>query len=228
MFVKKRSEKSAGTPRINLDNLIDQLEKFTLRTRTLKNAKGETRETRTLKNKVKDIVVLDLDETLVSAIDEASAKTLPEKVHKTAKIFGSNELFIFSRPGLCKFLQTLEERYTIVIWTAGTQDYGIFVNDNIITPCLKKPIPSTLVFHRTQVELSEKITSGVYHKDLSLLAKILGVDAERMFIIDNRSDVFKQRKPGRSIQIIDWVVTEDPGLHDRFLAMLPDVVNKLI
>jgi TFIIF-interacting CTD phosphatase-like protein len=177
---------------------------------------------------VKDIVVLDLDETLVSAIMQHIAKTLPDNVLKTAKIFGDGELYVFSRPGLCEFLRTLEKNYTIVIWTAGTMEYGKFVNDHIITPCLRKPVPETLLFHRDQVKLSEHLSSKEFHKDLVLLAKMLGVDVERMFIIDNRVDVFLQRKPGNSIQIPDWVVTEDLGFHDRNLAMLLDAIAELI
>jgi TFIIF-interacting CTD phosphatase-like protein len=195
------------------------------------NSKSETEnsknETESAKHK-KDILVLDLDETLVSAIEAKLIKNIPDNVLKTAKVFGNGELYVFCRPGLCKFLRTMEGIYKIVIWTAGTKEYATFINDIIITPCLKKPIPQNRVFHRDQTDLSRDSTAGVYHKDLLLLAKLMDVEVERMFIIDNRSDVFKQRKPGCVIQISDWIITEDPGLHDRYLAMLPDVIKKLI
>ena len=177
--------------------------------------------------KAKTVVVLDLDETVVSSVGPEDIDILPRDVIRKAIVFGKNELYIFKRPGLCIFLRELEKLYTIIIWTAGTIDYALFVNNIILSPCLKQPIPESHIFHRKQVELSERVTRSKYHKDLLLIATMLHVDVDKMFIIDNRVDVFRQRKPGRALQIIDWIITEDIGFHDRFLESIPLIVRNL-
>lgn len=173
----------------------------------------------------KKIVVLDLDETLVSAITPHEAVGLPPEVKRGAVVFGTNELFIFRRPGLREFLSELERKFTIVIWTAGTAEYAKLVNEEIVSPCLAKPIPKSRVFHRKQVELSEAMTEGMFHKDLNIIGHIIHADPSTIFIIDNRSDVFVQRQPGSAIQIADWIVTEDPYLHDRFLHSIMKLIE---
>lgn len=60
------------------------------------------------------LLILDIDETLIHAA-EASLRTPAD--------FMTDDLHIYLRPGLDKFLQTTNESYTLACWSSATQDY---------------------------------------------------------------------------------------------------------
>ena len=83
-------------------------------------------------------VVLDLDQTLISAEDWDSKDF---KKHKNkAKKFEFHDMdgyyIVFERPNLQSFLDYLFANFNVSVWTAASKDYALFIIDKII---LSKP-----------------------------------------------------------------------------------------
>lgn len=78
--------------------------------------------------------VLDLDETLVSSSSSENAN------RPGCAVFGSsdNKIYINPRPYLAEFIQSLDAKFNVCVWTAGTHDYGKFIVEAFILPNLKE------------------------------------------------------------------------------------------
>ena len=91
------------------------------------------------KNKKIEHIVLDLDETLIYAIETSDLKNpqlddyYKKNIHKFKHHNLDNDYIITERPGLQDFLDFLFENYKVSVWTAASKDYGIFVIKNVIT-----------------------------------------------------------------------------------------------
>lgn len=153
------------------------------------------------------ILALDLDETLV---------------HSTSKSSGDCDFFIevfanecsclyyvFKRPWVDKFLQTVSEWYHLVIYTASLQEYadpvihwleGSGGGGNTKTTLFKRKL-----FRSSCIE-----SGGNWIKDLQLIEE----DLSRICLLDN-SDFSFQINPDNGIPIESWTCDKkDTGLLD--------------
>jgi len=84
-------------------------------------------------------VLLDLDETLISAVEISTLKKDPAKMtefHTRSKAFQVHKMdedyYIVERPGVQAFLDFLFRHYNVSVWTAASKDYAIFVLRQVI------------------------------------------------------------------------------------------------
>lgn len=122
-------------------------------------------------------LVLDLDNTIVFS----SVKELPSYDHKIKIVHNGKKetVWIKERPGLQRFLDKMSEKYEIVVFTAGIQQYGIKVIKRI-DPKRKIRFMLDRRFCRS-VGLSQN-NHEIFTKDLSLL----GRNMNKIVLIDDR------------------------------------------
>lgn len=88
-------------------------------------------------------VILDLDETLISAVECAVLRNQPAKLkefQERSKLFKvhamDNDYWITERPGVQSFLDFVFRHFNVSVWTAASKDYALFVVEKVI---LRKP-----------------------------------------------------------------------------------------
>lgn len=90
-----------------------------------------------------DIIVLDLDQTVISseilkksAADEGDKIYVIEENREKSKLFNYQNMeglyVIFERPHLQEFLTFLFANFRVGVWTAASQDYANFIVRNIL------------------------------------------------------------------------------------------------
>ena len=88
-------------------------------------------------------IFLDLDETLISAIEMDDLKhdqQLLENFNKRSRLFKfylmDKDYIITERPGVQDFLDFVFKHFNVSVWTAASKDYALFVIDKVV---LRKP-----------------------------------------------------------------------------------------
>lgn len=135
-------------------------------------------------------IILDLDQTLISAIEPEKVIYLPKKSHRLDSSIMDKDYVVYHRPHLQELLDFLFENFNVGIWTAATQDYALFIVKEIIL----KDHPERIldfVLSDSQCELSDDMYGCI--KDLRLIwdyLQIKGYDKDNTFILDDNGDVF--------------------------------------
>lgn len=135
-------------------------------------------------------IILDLDQTLISAIEPDKVPLLPKKSHKIHSSNMDDDYVVYHRPHLQELLDFLFANFNVGIWTAATQDYALFIVKEII---LKNHPERVLdfVLSDQQCELADEMYGCI--KDLRLIwdyLKIQGYKKDNTFILDDNGDVF--------------------------------------
>jgi hypothetical protein len=101
-------------------------------------------------------VILDLDNTIINALEEEERKALP--VYFQDKFFHKDMIpffRVFARPHLEEFLDYLFENFNVAVFTAAEHTYAKFIIDNFI---LTKPGRKLeAVFFRYHFDLAHKL-----------------------------------------------------------------------
>ena len=156
-------------------------------------------------------VILDLDNTIINALDDSDRKKLSGDFSSKFKYRDMIPFFrIYARPHLDKFLDYLFSNYNVSIMTAAEKDYALFIIENFI---LTKPERKlNFIFFRYQVELSREIYGGV--KDLRViweLFQVSGFTKQNTVIIDDLDMVY-ETNPHNTLRIKGFfIVDEDNG-----------------
>ena len=156
-------------------------------------------------------VILDLDNTIINALDDSDRKKLSGDFSSKFKYRDMIPFFrIYARPHLDKFLDYLFSNYNVSIMTAAEKDYALFIIENFI---LTKPERKlNFIFFRYQVELSREIYGGV--KDLRViweLFQVSGFTKQNTVIIDDLDMVY-ETNPHNTLRIKGFfIVDEDTG-----------------
>jgi len=156
-------------------------------------------------------VILDLDNTIINALDDSDRKKLSGDFSSKFKYRDMIPFFrIYARPHLDKFLDYLFANYNVSIMTAAEKDYALFIIENFI---LTKPERKlNFIFFRYQVELSREIYGGV--KDLRViweLFQVSGFTKQNTVIIDDLDMVY-ETNPHNTLRIKGFfIVDEDNG-----------------
>ena len=178
-----------------------------------------------MKNKYN--IFLDLDETIISAIefenyDKNKLENDKRKNNFTFYTMGKDYI-VFERPHLQEFLDYLFENFNVSIWTAASKIYALFIIQNIV---LKKPNRKLdYIFFSYHCDLSEKFKNGL--KDLSLLwdtYKLPKCKDTNTVIIDDNPDV---KKTGFCISAPEFIFTNINSENDTFLIELTNKLKKI-
>ena len=133
-------------------------------------------------------LVLDLDETLVHS--EMIPTSTPNTIFKIRLNDELYNIYVYYRPGLLSFLNSVCDIYEVVIFTASMKPYAEQV--------LKALDPSNRLKYRFYRDCCTEM-NGNYIKDL----RVLGRDLSQVIIIDN-SEVAFSFQPENGILIKSW------------------------
>lgn len=180
---------------------------------------------------MKTHVVLDLDETLISAkLPEEIKKNTdltPSKTKKFKKYDMNGYYVVFERPHLQDFLDWLFANFTVSIWTAATKDYALFIIDKVI---LSKPDRKLeFIFFSYHCSMSKKLGKGT--KDLSLLwekYKIEGFSDGNTVIIDDYVEHVHKIQPDKCIVAVPFDVLKENSENDDYLERLKKEMECLL
>lgn len=175
----------------------------------------------------KKTVVLDLDQTIISA--EADEEFDFKKYKKKAKKFKYHDMdsyyIVFERPGLQKFLDYLFDNFRVVVWTAASKDYALFIVKNILIAG-KKNRQVDWIFFSYHCDISKKLKGG--SKDLRMLwdeYHLHGVEADKTLIVDDYDEVH-DTQPGNCVIAFPFEFTEDGSEKDDYLKRLQVELEK--
>ena len=177
-------------------------------------------------NPDKPCLVLDLDQTLISAeaSDEINLKKYKEKSAKFRSDDMDGYYMVYSRPYLQEFLDYIFKEFNVTIWTAASKDYALFIIEKIILnndPTRKLDF----IFFSYHCDLSKKTKK--YSKELCMLwdiHKLPGYSKKNTVIIDDyKADVHKCQ-PDNCIIAPAFEFPMEGSEHDTFLK---DIIPQL-
>ena len=173
--------------------------------------------------KIKKNLILDLDETLISAVSEEEYN--PKKYDKKKAKFRfkcmDSYYIVFYRPGLDKFLRYIFKNFNVSIFTAASKDYALFIIENIVLE--QKDRELDYIFFSYHCDISKKIKNGI--KDLSILWDVYKLDGYNKYntiIIDDNPDV---KKTGYCIQVPEFNFFDRDSEKDDYLDKLIDILE---
>lgn len=156
---------------------------------------------------VKNInVILDLDNTLISAIDDVEESKMGlKRVKERQQAFEwmnmEDDFKVFMRPGLQKFLTWLFEHFNVGVWTAASKSYALFIVDKIVLAGNPRRRLDFILFSH---HCKESLKDYNYQKKLTMITETFPMmkkyTAENTFIIDDHKDVLAAQ-PDRCIRI---------------------------
>lgn len=176
----------------------------------------------------KQNVILDLDQTLISAeaIEEYDFKKNKQK----AKLFDFKNMegyyIIFERPGLQKFLDYLFANFNVSIWTAATKDYALFVIEKIVLAG-KTNRKIDWIFFSYHCDISERHRKT--SKNLSMFwdkYKLVGYHKNNTIIIDDYDEVYESQ-PDNCVIAEPFEFTKKGSEHDDYLPRLQVELEKM-
>jgi TFIIF-interacting CTD phosphatase-like protein len=171
-------------------------------------------------------VILDIDETLLSAIptEDIDFEKIKNKAKKIKYEPMEGYYILFLRPHLEKFLDFLFENFNVSIWTAASKDYALYVIDKIILNGNPKR-KIDYIFFSYHCNASKKLKKNT--KDLSMLwdiYKIKGYNKDNTIIIDDYDEVYNIQKDNCIFVVPPFNFLSDNSENDRFLK---DLIQKL-
>ena len=164
-------------------------------------------------------LILDLDETLISAVSEEEYD--PKKHDSKKKKFKYKNMdsyyTVFYRPHLDKFLRYIFKNFNVSVYTAASKDYALFIIENIVLNNIKNR-KLDYIFFSYHCDISKKLKNGI--KDLSILwdiYKLKGYNKYNTIIIDDNPNV---KKTGYCIQVPEFNFLDDRSDKDSYLLEL--------
>jgi hypothetical protein len=162
------------------------------------------------------LVILDLDHTLISAVEMNKLNTVKHPEAFKYKDF-ADTYRIYERPYLQKFLDELFSRYRVAVWTAAGISYANFIIKNFI---LTKPSRKLeFVMWSEHCEYSEEKYD--HQKKLKLLDFI----KDEVVILDDNHEVL-ETQTAKSVDSRDFNVEYEDAREDDFLLYAIDEIEK--
>ena len=128
----------------------------------------------------KKLVVLDLDNTLISAIKLSNTLCMNKIICWTL----DNYYIIYPRPYLRYFFRNIVNKYRVAIWSAGTKEYVNFVVNRILKPNFFNSIKNDKTDF-TELEFVWNLDNCNESK------KLYGIEKSLEYIINNAKDIKK-------------------------------------
>ena len=171
-----------------------------------------------MESATKPVILLDLDQTVISAEATEDYKYDKAKASKFTYHDMDGYYIVFERPGLQPFLDWLFENFTVSVWTAASKDYALFIVNKILLKKQKRKLD--FIFFSYHCDISSLKKSGT--KDLTTLGdifKLPGYSLKNTVILDDYSEVHNTQ-PGNCIIAHPFEYTSDKSTHDTFLTDL--------
>ena len=162
------------------------------------------------KNK-KNIIILDLDSTLVHSLDDKERKRFKGDLTKYSST-DTEEFLVIHRPNVQLFLDFLFDNFKVGVWSAGDKEYVHMVVKHVISCKPKRKLQFILSF-------DECTQSQDYYgnlKDLRLLWHKLGhkyCNINNTLIIDDYNKVVAHQKCN-AIHVAKFNVLKDTNSHE--------------
>jgi len=153
-------------------------------------------------------VILDLDNTIINALEDKDRKRIPYELSNKFKFVDYIPFFrIYARPYLQKFLDYLFENHNVAIMTAAEKDYALFIIENFIL--IKPERKLSFVFYRYQVDLSRDLYSGV--KDMRIIWELFNIPGFHKYntVIIDDLDLVYQTNPFNTIRIPGFFIVDE-------------------
>jgi TFIIF-interacting CTD phosphatase-like protein len=193
------------------------------------------------RNNKKFNIILDLDQTLISAENydyfikdgEKSKEEYISRDNKTKLDYVEmdKDYIVYLRPGLDEFLDEIFSKYNVSIWTAASKNYAMFIIDKVILPDNKPKRKLEYVFFSYHCD--ESIKNKGKSKDLSMLWDVYNISnfsKNNTIIIDDYDEV-RKTQPENCIQIKPFKFikesSENDGELNKILKLIPIRKNKL-
>jgi hypothetical protein len=172
-------------------------------------------------------VILDLDNTIINALDDKDRRKLPIEYSKKFAYADYIPFFrIYARPYLQEFLDFLFENFNVAVMTAAEKDYALFIINKFILN--KEDRKLEFIFFRYQVDLSVELYGGM--KDLRILwdtFKVNNFYPSNTVIIDDL-DLVYQANPYNALRIPGFsIVDEDTGKPNFESAKDKELLNMM-
>ena len=174
--------------------------------------------------KARPVIVLDVDQTLVQAVDERSLKSRPSPpdvfVHQ---IVGYDDTFfhLFHRPYLASFLQWLFSEFRVGFWSMGSREY---VN-SVLEAILPGHCYPSFVYTHNDCIISQEIYN--MPKSLKMLKQNLRhCNMKNLLLIDDLC-ANSHRQTLNSIVIPAFDVFDPRAVEDHALSDLMKYLNKI-
>ncbi|MBN1895831.1 HAD family hydrolase [bacterium] len=151
------------------------------------------------------LLILDLDETLISAVEETPAGGFD---------FQIPGFFVRKRPHIDRFLQGVREWFDLAIWTSGTEAYA----EEVVARVFPPGAGFQFVWGRSRcvIRYDEELRRHFFLKDLKKV-KRLGFDLRRVLIIDDSPEAVG-RNYGNHLFLRPFRGEQD---NHEFLEVLP-------
>ena len=162
-------------------------------------------------------IVLDLDNTLISAIDEDEIETMGvEVVSARQKAFTwlnmEDEFKVFERPGLQKFLTWLFANFNVSVWTAASKSYALFIIEKfVIAGRPERKLDYVLFSHHCR----ESKRNHNYQKSLEMMSNVFPQEytLDKTYIVDDNKEVF-DAQPTMCIRVKPFDVQKNSCVKD--------------
>jgi TFIIF-interacting CTD phosphatase-like protein len=162
------------------------------------------------------LVILDLDHTIISAVEMNKLDTVYDPKAFRYKDF-ADTYRIYERPYLQQFLDRLFKTYRVAVWTAAGISYANFIIQNFILN--KKGRKLEFVMWSEHCEYSEEKYD--HQKKLKLLNFIQGP----VVILDDNDEVL-YTQTNKSVDSRDFNVAYEDAKDDDFLLTAIDEIEK--
>jgi TFIIF-interacting CTD phosphatase-like protein len=171
-------------------------------------------------------LILDLDQTLISAEEIKNLKTSTYK--KKSKLFTVHDMDgyynVFSRPYLQEFLDYAFKNFNVSVWTAASKDYALFIIKNIVIDG-KPERELDYIFFSYHCDISKNENN--YSKKLCMLwdfFNLPGYNEKNTVILDDFSEEVHECQPNNCIIAPAFEFLKNKSDKDTFLK---DIIPKL-
>jgi hypothetical protein len=179
-------------------------------------------------------IFLDLDNTLIHAIEPQQVSYLPQTFQKQFRFVDMKPYYrVYERPHLQMFLDFLFQHFNVSVWTAAESDYAIFIIKHFILVKPERKLKN--IFYRYHVSLAQQQYGDTNIKDLRLmweLFKVPGVFPCNTFIVDDLEDVKETNTsnclPIKAFEVINGKKPNTDAIYDDSLLKTKLELEKLL
>ena len=173
-------------------------------------------------------VFLDLDETLISAVETIDLQNNPklfEQYNQKKKLFNihtmDNEYLITERPGVQDFLDFVFKHFNVSVWTAASKEYALFVIEKVVLK--KSDRKLDYILYAEHCEHSKQCSGCL--KQLNQVFHLPGYNHLNTLIIDDNRNVHKQANIVIAIKAFQFF--EPNSEQDEYLSKIRKKLRKL-
>jgi len=181
------------------------------------------------------LLILDLDETLVSTVSSALFETLPISSQRMLYSLvdvemdaprGSQKFVVFKRPFVETFLNYMARFYRLALWSAGAYPYVRAVVENVLRPHMHEPFEFVWseqhCDNAADFRAADRFPNQRYVKNL----ESTGENLARTLLVDNsRGNAALQLT--NHIGVPDFNVRESGAWRDNWLPELAEFLEQL-